>query len=156
MIVKALLKAIEINNQNEDNTIKLKLIIVEDFRKVIKYEIIDNEITYPYEIRYNYRIIKLFDKALRIHHIIKSYLQLKDKIWFDESCYLTFIVLRKVLGKDIAQFICYLLISHIKIRIDDNLNKFNKLYSKYNSSNDNKLLDKLFALCEFTKTITFA
>lgn len=150
MLKKALLKAIELNNITCHSKIKIHKISCE--QKIFHYYF-DEHKDY-----YNNRghVSKVFDNTYRINSLLKDYLQLKEKIISDDFC-IIFLILRKLLGKDIAQFICCLIKSHIQIRISDNLNKFNELceiYKKRYKINDN-LIDVLFKLCEFTCTMDF-
>lgn len=147
MIKKALLKTEkEYNYINFVDIIKIKKIDVSE--KIIDYGSRDSHLSW------------VFKKNTRINDFIIRYLQVKEKMWFNKSYLLIFIVLRKFLGKDMARFIHELSKLHIKFRIEDNLNEFKKMCVQYKNKkykyDKKKIIDELFALCEFTQTIDFA
>lgn len=96
MLKKALLKSLEIDNKDYKYTV-LKIHKISYKPKIFDHSFDGCE----YNIN---NISDIFHEYYRIHSVIKHYLKLKEKIWFNESCYLIFKLLRNILGKDITFF----------------------------------------------------
>lgn len=123
-INKALLKAVEKHNNGSNINRLLKIKSINVYEKIIYYKLGRECFTSEYF---------WYGANSRIYDVLKIYLQI-EKIWFEESYYLIFTFLRKIL--------CFLLKSHINVCVSDNLAKFKEICDKRNSS-------ELFELCEF-------
>lgn len=153
MIQKALLKAFK--KYSEKNGSHFKIEKIDTNEKKIYYKVG----SHPYVSGNAKSTVNMFSKNSYIYDIIRLYLKLKEKIWFNKNCIVIYSVLRKLLGKDIARFVCELIKYNINICISNNLNKFNELGDLYNNSKNmgdrQKFINDLFTLCEFTETICF-
>lgn len=102
---------------------------------------------------YAYNIQELLIVDTHLNIVIQEYLQLKIRYWFDNYKNELFLILRRIFGRDLGKFMIEIISFEIFKQIIVDLEQFKNLCLRYQQQEDEKIINKVFNLCEFP-TIT--